>query len=160
MRSFMRKSSIWGWVLVVWTNILANCRGRDSKSFSMNYSSSSNWSWPNSSPRTPTSHSSQTMQVLRFSLFFVYWSYIILKVYFLILLIAVLQKFPELFKMLDIAQKSDEQNLESFFLPVEVKENLEVILSYNETGCSPVKLFELEVSTSAVILLVHRLSLT
>ena len=161
MRNFMRKSSTWGWVLVIWTNILANCRGRDSKWLSLNFSSSSSWSWSNSSPRMPTSHSSQTMQVLRFSLFFVYWSYIILKDYFLILLIAVLQKlFPEFFKMLDIAQKSDEQNLESFFLPVEVKENLEVILSYNEAGRSPVKLFELEVSTSEVILLVHRLSLT
>ena len=72
-----------------------------------------------------------------------------------------LQKlFPEFFKMLDIAQKSDEQNLESFFLPVEVKESLEVVLSHNEADRSPVKLLELEVSTSEVILLVHRLSLT
>ena len=50
--------------------------------------------------------------------------------------------------------------LESFFLPVEVKENLEVILSYNEAGHSPVKLFELKVSYSEVILLIDRLSLT
>ena len=59
--------------------------------------------------------------------------------------------FPEFFKMLDIAQKSDEQNLESFFLPVEVKESLEVIPSHNEAGRSPVKLLELEVSTSVCI---------
>ena len=57
-------------------------------------------------------------------------------------------------------KKWDERALESFFLPVEVKEDLEVILSYNEAGRSPVKLFELEVSSSEVILLVHRLSLT
>ena len=53
-----------------------------------------------------------------------------------------------------------ERALESFFLPVEVKENLEVILSYDEAGHSPVKLFELKVSYSEVILLVDRLSLT
>ena len=68
--------------------------------------------------------------------------------------------FPEFSKRLDISQKWDERALESFFLPVEVKENIEVILSYNEAGHSPVKLFELMVSYSEVILLVNRLSLT
>jgi len=46
---------------------------------------------------------------------------------------------------------SDEQIWESFFLPVEVKESLEVIPSHNEAGRSPVKLLELEVSTSVCV---------
>ena len=81
--------------------------------------------------------------------------------YFLFLTIAVLRKlFSEFSKRLDIAQK-DGVSGPGILLPSdEVKENLEVILSYDEAGHSPVKLFELKVSYSEVILLVDRLSLT
>ena len=101
------------------------------------------------------------MQVLGFSLFLFIDSLLFLKhiSYF-----CPLQCFESHFlsspRGWTLPKEWGEQALESFFLPVEVKENLEVILSYNEAGHSPVKLFELMVSYSEVILLVNRLSLT